>query len=141
MTLYAESSAVLAWLFGESEGKKVLKHLKSSDTIVTSDLTMIECSRVLIRAYATGQITEVQSADRRAILAAASSSWHFLHIQDDVCQRAQRTFPIEPIRSLDAIHLAAALFAKSAVRDLSILSLDHRIRDNARALGFEILPQ
>jgi len=49
-------------------------------------------------------------------------------------------FPVEPIRTLDAIHLASAILARAAVPDLALLSLDERVRANGRALGFTVLP-
>ncbi len=48
--------------------------------------------------------------------------------------RARRPFPVEPIRTLDALHLASALGAKETLDDLALLSLDHRIRSAARAM-------
>ena len=48
-----------------------------------------------------------------------------------------RPFPVEPIRTLDAIHLASALLAASAAEDFAVLTLDERIRNNAIELGLE----
>ena len=49
-------------------------------------------------------------------------------------------FPGEPIRALDAIHLATALVIRDIYPDLRVLSLDQRVRQNAVALGFEVVP-
>jgi hypothetical protein len=53
----------------------------------------------------------------------------------DVLTRAGQAFPIEPVRTLDAIHLATALAFAEALPDLRMLTLDRRILDNAAALG------
>ena len=58
MTLYAESSAVLAWLLDEAEGGKVEEALLSSDLVVASELTLVECDRALLRAAALGEMTD-----------------------------------------------------------------------------------
>jgi hypothetical protein len=58
-------------------------------------------------------------------------------MSDDVARRSEEAFPIEPVRTLDAIHLASALFLRQALPDLAIVSADERVRMNARALGFE----
>ncbi|MEP7010138.1 MAG: hypothetical protein ABJC13_07430 [Acidobacteriota bacterium] len=42
MIVYAESSAVLSWLFGEPRGSEVRSILESAEFVVTSDLTLIE---------------------------------------------------------------------------------------------------
>ena len=68
MNLYAESSAVLAWLLGEDAGAEVRDILSRADAVVASDLTLIECDRVLIRATTLGDLSEADAADRRAYL-------------------------------------------------------------------------
>ncbi len=58
----------------------------------------------------------------------------------EVVDRARQSFPGEPIRTLDAIHLASALVARGAVAELRLLSLDDRVRRAAARLGLEVLP-
>ena len=53
---------------------------------------------------------------------------------------ARGPFPGELIRALDAIHLATALVIRDIHPDLSVLSLDRRVRENAAALGFGVVP-
>lgn len=60
--------------------------------------------------------------------------------QCSVVERAHKPFPAEPIRALDAIHLASALVARATISDLQILGLDDRLRNAASQLGFNILP-
>lgn len=141
MSLYAESSAVLAWLLGEEAGPRVRRLLAAADLVVSSDLTVIECDRVLIRAAALGELTEAQAADRRAHLTTAASHWQMLRIHPDVVDRARQPFPGEPVRTLDAIHLASALTARSAVAGLELLSLDERIRKAGALLGLPVRPE
>jgi hypothetical protein len=82
---------------------------------------------VLIRAIHLGELTEAEAADRRAQLAAAASHWHVLRIANEVVDRARQPFPGEPIRTLDAIHVASTLVARSAITGLNLLSLDERV--------------
>jgi len=141
VNLYAESSAILAWLLGEAASRDVRASLAAADNIVASDLTLIECDRVLLRAAALGELTEVEAADRRANLTAAAAHWHTLRIAPEIVDRARQPFPGEPIRTLDAIHLASVLAARTAIAGLRLLSLDDRIRKAARKLGLELLPE
>ena len=141
MNLYAESSAVLAWLLDEESGADVRRLLAGADAVIASDLTVVECDRVLIRAAALGDLTEAEAVDRRAHLGTAASQWHMLRVGSEVIDRARQPFPGEPVRTLDALHLASALVARSAIVGLSILSLDDRIRQSARRLGFQVQPQ
>ncbi|MFO7892800.1 MAG: PIN domain-containing protein [Longimicrobiales bacterium] len=138
--IYAESSAVLSWLLGEAAGDEVGAVMQEVDGIVASDLTLLECRRVLLRYVAGGTLTEAEAADQAAALARVSAGWSLLRIDEDVTERAARPFPSEPTRSLDAIHLASALAARSAIPGLRLLTLDRRIRENGERLGFEVAP-
>lgn len=141
MNVYAESSAVLAWLLGEEEGQRVREVFGRSELVAASDLTLIECDRVLIRAVVLGEIDEAKAADRRAHLNAAAAHWHVWRLSADIVDRARRPFPREPIRALDAIHLASALAARSVVPGVELLSLDDRIRRSGDQLGFRLQPE
>ena len=140
MTLYAESSAVLCWLLNEWAAPQIRKFLAGADMVVASDLTLIECDRVIVRAAALGELTEAEAADRRAYLSNAASRWHVLRINPEIVQRARQPFPFEPVRTLDAIHLASALVARSAVAGLAVLSLDERVRRAALGMGMSVQP-
>jgi hypothetical protein len=140
VSLYAESSAVLAWLLDEESAPQVRELLAASETVVASDLTIIECDRVLLRAAALGELTEAEAADRRAHLTTAASHWHLLRIGAEIVDRARQPFPGEPIRTLDAIHLASAIVARSVVAGLELLSLDDRVRKAAKRLGLGVRP-
>lgn len=140
MNLYAESSAVLAWLLDEPRARDVLGVLSDADEIIASDLTLVECDRALRRAVMLEELTEADAADRRAHLAAVSAKWHVLRVAADVVERARQPFPAEPIRTLDAIHLASALMARSAIPGVQLLSLDERVRKSGKGLGFQVLP-
>lgn len=140
MILYAESSAILAWLLGENGSAESRETLAGAELIFTSDLTLIECDRVIIRATTLGLLTETDAADRRAMLRQLAEHWIVFHVDEEIVERARHPFPKEPIRSLDAIHLATAIAARAAVPGVALLSLDVRIRAAARELGFITLP-
>jgi uncharacterized protein len=140
VNVYAESSAVVAWLLGEESGHSVREVLQHAEIVMASDLTLVECDRVLIRAVTTGEIDEARAADLRAHLNAAASHWHLWRVNPDIVGRARHPFPAEPIRALDAIHLASALAVRSAVPGVELLSLDDRIRRAAKQLGFRVQP-
>ena len=141
MSLYAESSAVLAWLLDEEPAATVRELLAAQQLIVASDLTLIECERALHRAVAQGELTEAEAADRRAHLATAAAHWTVLRIGPEVFERARQAFPGQPVRTLEAIHLASLLVARSAISGLALLSVDHRVRDAAAGLGIRLQPE
>jgi len=136
--LYAESSAVLTWLLGESGGDEIVAELRRARGVVASDLTLIECERALIRAWSAGVLSEAERVDQSAALARVSAHWTRLRVDEEVVERARRPFPIEPVRTLDALHLASALVARSVAPDLRLLTRDQRIRENAERLGLRV---
>jgi hypothetical protein len=131
---------VLTWLLGEPQGEVVRGALAEAQLVLSSELTLVECDRALVRAEATERILEAVAADRRAFLVAAAAHWHILRLDAGMVDRARRPFPAEPIRTLDALHLASALVARAAVPGLALLSLDERLRASAKGLGFAVIP-
>ena len=131
---------MLAWLLGEEGAQPVREVLRRAELVTASDLTLIECDRVLIRAVVLGEIDEATAADRRAHLNAAAAHWHLWRLTADIVDRARRPFPAEPIRALDAMHLASALAVRSVVPGVELLSLDGRIRRTGEQLGFRLEP-
>ena len=140
MNLYAESSAVLAWLLGEDRGREVEQELAAAELVLASDLTLIECDRVLARAAALGERHAAEIDTRRTLAATAAEHWVLLSIDREVVARSRLAFPREPVRTLDAVHLSTALLARRLVTEVGLLSLDERVRENAAALGFRVTP-
>ncbi|MYF77881.1 MAG: type II toxin-antitoxin system VapC family toxin [Acidobacteria bacterium] len=140
MTLYAESSAVLFWLLGQPRGDAVWRSFQRADGVFTSDLTLVEADRALHRLAAAGALDAGDTAAARARLENVAATWVVHRITPRVVDRSRGAFPREPIRSLDAIHLATALVIRDVQPGLSVLSLDRRLRENAVAVGFEVVP-
>ena len=140
MILYAESSAVLAWLFAEPRGKATRALLSDAEMVVASVLTVLECERVITRARATSVIGRADETRMRSTLLQAARHWTLLELSDDVLAGAARPFPTEPVRTLDAIHVASAVLGRTAIPELALLSLDDRVRRAGRGLEFPLLP-
>ena len=139
-TLYAESSAVLRWLLGASDADRVEQALTTAPAVVTSELTSTEVGRSLQRLVATDRLDAEEGERVWARYSVASQHWHMYRIDDDILLRARQAFPREPLRTLDAIHLATAMRHALEVGAPSMLSLDHQVRANAQALGLGIVP-
>jgi hypothetical protein len=140
VTVYVESSAVLRWLFNEAGGDEVFSRLQEAGKVACSRLTLIECRRAARRAAAEARITEAELGEILATFAQAAARWAVLELTREVAERAASGFPVEPVRTLDAIHLASLALLREAVPALSVLSTDERVRRNAMQLGFEVLP-
>lgn len=139
--LYVESSAVLAWLFGEPAGATVGEKMNTARALISSELTLVECSRAIHQAVGRSALPQSVAAGLGNDLAAFSRSWEILRLIPSVLARARQGFPNEPIRTLDALHIASALEARAAYPKLAVLSLDVRVRQVAISLGFVVAPQ
>ena len=131
---------MLAWLLDDEGGEDVQVRLSAAELVLTSDLTLIECERVLHRAAAVGALSAAEVAARRTLLSTSAEHWVVFAIDAEIAQRARQAFPREPLRSLDAIHIATALVIRGLVGGLQFLTFDERIRDNAVELGFDVVP-
>ena len=135
MVVYFETSALLAWLLGEPSAAEVKSRIDGAETVVTSSLTLLEAERVLIRAEIRNIINSGECEKLRGLLARSKAGWIVMEISEDVRTRASRAFPLEPVRTLDAIHIATALIFMRVFPNLELLSYDQRILENAGALG------
>ena len=140
MIAYAESSAVLAWLLGEPDGADVREILREATRVVTSAITGVECARALVRGAATERLTPGDELAALRLLDTAERSWTLLDVTDRVLDRARARFPHEPVRTLDALHLATAMLFHEALGSVTMASLDERVRSNARGLGIDVAP-
>jgi len=140
VTVYAETSAVLAWLLGEPSGSRIATYLRPPASVIWSDLTLIECDRALRRLANRRPDSLGDTEVLRSRLTAVAAGWALEPIARPVVDRARAPFPDDTIRSLDAIHLATAIVVRLSIGDLDVLSLDARVRANAVALGFRVLP-
>lgn len=140
MIVYAESSAVLAWIFQEARAEAVNEVFERATLVLSSTLTTIECTRGVHRAAAAGRITAREADELLAEFRSLADGWDQVEIGERVVLAAAAPFPVEPVRSLDAIHLASAKVASDSLGDIAVLSFDDRVRANAEAIGLAVLP-
>ncbi len=103
-------------------------------------MTIVEAHRTLVRAEAGGEISAADRQRLSGLLARVRRAWTLMEVSAEVRERAGDRFPVEPVRTLDALHLATALAFARAYPDLRVLSFDRRIVENATALGLTPTP-
>ncbi|MDO8519269.1 MAG: type II toxin-antitoxin system VapC family toxin [Deltaproteobacteria bacterium] len=140
MTIYLESSFVLAYFLDEPQ-KPLMSIIKGGKPGVASVLTLMEVNRGLHRAENAKEIKPAERGKLSAMLMEMSSDWNLMEITPEVQRRTAETFPIEPVRTLDAIHLATALEFIKVYPDLSFATLDKRVIQNLGPLGIPQVKQ
>lgn len=133
--LYLETSAVLRWLLGDPSAHRVPECIDAHERVVSSVLTEVETERSLHRAESEAVLTAANRARLMGLFRRAAAGWYWLEITPEVRRRAGRPFPAEPVRTLDAIHLASALELLEVFDELEVLSFDARILSNLQPLG------
>lgn len=135
--VYIETSALLSWLFNEPGCEEVRTAMASADKCVSSVLTLVEARRAFQRVLHEQLLTQADYHVLQGMVSSARRAWYFLEVTQAVINRAGDVFPIEPVRSLDALHLASALELQVVYNTLSVLSYDSRIKANLIPLGLK----
>ena len=134
---YIESSALVAALL--EHDAEALAELREIGRRITSVLTFAEAARALLRARVTHRITADE--ERSALRALRTFERHcaVVNVTDAVLTRASRQFPVEPIRTLDGVHLATLELLGEAPQLVTVVTRDKRVARNARALGYTVV--
>jgi predicted nucleic acid-binding protein len=129
-SLYVDTSALLKRVFIEEESAQVLTLLREritvGDLVASSELAWVEVARALSRAGAP---------DVGELLHDACTGIARQPLTPAVLQRARTIGPAN-LRSLDAIHLAAAI----SLGAVQLLTYDRRLADAAESLGVKAIP-
>lgn len=112
--------------------------VRTKGRLVTSALTLAETARAILRARVTGRLTAEQERASLQALRRFERRCFVVAVTDAVLARVCRPFPVEPIRTLDAVHLATAELLGEPPPLMTIVTRDDRVRENAEALGYAL---
>ncbi len=128
MRLYLDSSALVKLVQRETESDALRRFLRRhhADQLVTSALARVE----VVRAVLIGGPAALAQARRQL------SRLDQIVLGTEVLDRAATLAPNAQLRSLDAIHLAAAQVVGADLR--AVVTYDRRMADAAQALGLVV---
>lgn len=122
--IYVDTSALGTLLVEQPESVALLRWLDETEAVlVSSDLLETELRRIAVREG-------LRQEDVSALLEGVS-----LADIDRATFRSAGLLPMPYLRTLDALHLEAAL----RLQVLAVLTYDHRFGDAARALGLDVV--
>jgi predicted nucleic acid-binding protein len=124
---YLDTSAVVKLLMEEAETRSLRRRLAAWPKRASAALLTVELIRTIRRAGLPRLL-----GDARRQLAALS----VIALDDELLARAADLEPVS-LRSLDAIHLAAAVGLGTDLA--AVVTYDRRMRDAAEALGLPVL--
>lgn len=134
MNVYVDSSVLLRVVLGERGRLRIWPRIT---TAVSSDLIRLEALRTVDRAQIRAGLSDAEVAARRADILQSIEAIQLVALDPLVLERAADPFPTM-VGSLDAIHLASALFAREAIDDLAFATHDTQLAIAARSMGFDV---
>ncbi len=123
---YLDSSALVKLMVREDETSALEADLAGRDGLVTSRLAEVECRRAAERA------------GNRRLLQRVSDVFDSIYLLDLTAPVLAHAASLRPssIRSLDAIHIAAAISVGDG--ELDLITYDDRMAEAARANGLRV---
>lgn len=136
MIAYLDSSVLLRYLFKEASTLKEMNKIKKA---VSSILLKTECFRCLDRARVRFGLSNEEIAQKHQEIVVALKSVFLIQLDSLILERAGEAFPTT-LGTLDAIHLASALFYREQFKENFIFTThDQELGAAARALSFQVL--
>ena len=133
---YIESSALVAALL--EHDATALKSVRTRGRKVTSALTIAEAARAILRARAAARLTADEERAAVRALQRFERRCYLVAVTETVLARVRRPFPVEPVRTLDAVHLATAELLGEPPPLITVVTRDVRVRENSEALGYAV---
>jgi predicted nucleic acid-binding protein len=137
--IFWDASGIVPLLVTEPLSESVRALLRSDPGMLVWWGTPIECASAIARREREGGLTPAQADASRARLAHLCAAWNEVLPSEDIRFHAARLLRLHPLRSADAIQLAAAwVWAGGRPRQHAFLTFDARLRSAARLEGFGV---
>ena len=139
MWAYFDTSALVKRYVDESGRREVLRLLRHYD-VVTSALVVVELRSAFRRRVTEGRLQEQHVSEILKRVAADRDFWALIDVSSSVWAAAESLLAAQPLRTLDAIHVASGqLFAaRIGVPNLLFVTADARQTAAASLAGMTI---
>jgi predicted nucleic acid-binding protein len=133
--VYLDSSAVLRAVLEAGTSPTLEESIREAGFLMTSRLALVESARAFHRLRTQGRVAEASLVDGERAVASLWAHCEILELAPGVCELAERVAPGEPLRTLDALHLATFLLARRRFERLELLTADERLRVACARVG------
>jgi len=133
--LYLDTSAVLRATLEGGTTPEIEQRIAKAPALIASRLALVESARVLHRVRQLGEVREPQLAEAESQIARLWRHCEIWELTAEVCEMAERIAPTQPLRTLDALHLATYMLARRHLGDLELLTADDRLATAAGSHG------
>ena len=136
-----DSSAIVPVLVAEPATETLLSLMREPLPPMVWWSTPVECESAITRREREGALDTASAQSARDDLRRLEEMWVEVAPSAEMRNLARRLIRVHPLRTADALQLAAALAAAAGhPGDLEFVCLDQRLIDAARREGFPILP-
>jgi len=133
--LYLDTSAVLRAVLESGTTPPLEARIAAAGALVTSRLSLVEAARALLRLRATARASEERLADAARAIDALWERCDVWELTPAVCTLASQVAPHQPLRTLDALHVATYVLARRRIDTLELVSADERLTAAARGVS------
>jgi predicted nucleic acid-binding protein len=134
-----DSSALVPLLIEEPMSRR-LRPLAAREAMFVWWGAEVECASALARRERDGSFASDDVAAALGLLSDLANGWHEIEPSQPLREAAVRLVRLHPLRSLDALQLAAAFIAaERRPSALEIVTLDDRLGAAARREGFSVI--
>jgi predicted nucleic acid-binding protein len=135
-----DTSALIPLMLEEAESERMRQLLAEDGAIAISTITPLEIASTLWRRRHAGLLSVDQHHEAEAMFAELSARWSEVAQTSLILKTALRVVTRHPLRTLDAIQLAAAIVLCDEPACMTLVRLDKDLATAARAEGFTVLP-
>jgi predicted nucleic acid-binding protein len=138
--IYLDASALVKLFVDEDDSDALNAALVGADDVIVSDLALTEMASAIGRRCREGALTAVEARRLQREADKLAESCHRVELTPPAHRHAERlllsaTVP-EPLRTLDALHIALSIQAEAA----TLVTYDVRLRRVAESQGLFVVP-
>ena len=135
-----DASAIVPLLVAELATRGIQAVAVNDPTMLVWWGSQVECVSALARLERENALGPRETETALAHLSELAEAWHEVDPSDPIREAAARFLRVHPLRSADALQLAAAyLAAERRPATLEVVTLDDRLAAAARKEGFKVV--
>ena len=137
---YWDTSAMVPLLVHQAASAAAMLELAMDPSIVTWWGSRVECASAMARLEREGLLSGPAADAVRSRYRLLSERWHEIEASEPLRRVALRLLRTHPLRSADALQLAAAVVASEGnPGSLAFVTLDERLAQAADREGFRVI--
>lgn len=133
-----DSSAIVPLLLEEPSSRELTVLARDSEGLAVWWGTIVECTSAITRTSRAGFMPAAAETRALSLLTTIAGTWAEVQPTEVVRNTARRLLRVHPLRSADALQLAAALAWADGTPGLQFVTRDDRLAEAANREGFEL---